>query len=637
MKRYLLAIFATLLAVVSCSKDLDREQLDENNTIDEVKTVLTFTGERPQLDPSTKTAWNGESIVWSATDKIKIGFTYNGSWWGQNAAYASNAASPNNKIKFYQSNEVNIDSENPSIGTFTVPTSFTGSATSGDYVFYSVYPGSKIDNSQTNTARIPIILNPNQIPAANSFDAATDILVGKSKTITATGLPTDPLTIFWKRVVAHGNFTLKDFQGVEEGETISKVVFTAQEGANLAGKEELSITDGTFSGTATSNVITLDGTNLSFATEDGKTNLNVWLSVIPVTLTSLDVVVETNKATYHKSWASISKELKGNARNTMGIKMSDATRTAKTERYYWVRRDLDAITANDVFVIVEKTGSSSTYAMSNDNGTANPPSAQSVTVSGNKLTTDPAERIQWHLTKDGDNYTFYPVGSETTWLYCTNTNNGVRVGTNANKTFTINDGYLYHTATSRYVGVYSSSDWRCYTTTTGNIASQFLSFYVRVDEAAFAEYTVTFRNNTTFTQQNTDYYNGGSFVNTCDGLELTLTNVNNSNSTVMYAGSRYYATTATITTNDAIPEPIRTVTLTITEWNISYYNNLTLVVSPTSDFSSATEYEFDGFAPGDVWVTISEPEPYMYYKIVIDLKRGNSNGFFRFNKIVYAE
>ena len=226
MKRYLLAIFVSILALASCTKGLEEERIDDNNAIDEVKTVLTFTGERPQLDPSTKTSWNGESIIWSANDKIKIGFTFNGNWWAQSAAYASGNASPNNRIKFYQSNEVNVDSENSSIGTFTVPSNFTGSNTSGDYVFYAVYPGPKVENNQNAAPEVPVTLNSYQIPAADSFDTATDILVGKSHTVTSTGLPTQPIDIYWTRVVAHGNFTLKDFQDVANDETVSKVIFT---------------------------------------------------------------------------------------------------------------------------------------------------------------------------------------------------------------------------------------------------------------------------------------------------------------------------------------------------------------------------------------------------------------------------
>ena len=61
----------------------------------------------------------------------------------------------------------------------------------------------------------------------------------------------------------------------------------------------------------------------------------------------------------------------------------------------------------------------------------------------------------------------------------TSDNNGVRVGTNNNKEFTIVGNYLKHTFTSRYVGVYTTNpDWRCYTTTSTNISGQTLAFYV---------------------------------------------------------------------------------------------------------------------------------------------------------------
>jgi len=87
--------------------------------------------------------------------------------------------------------------------------------------------------------------------------------------------------------------------------------------------------------------------------------------------------------------------------------------------------------------------------------------------------------------------TIYPNGTTGTWLYCTNTNNGVRVGTNTNKTFTIdaNSGYLKHTGTSRYLGVYTTNpDVRCYTSSTAaNITNQTIAFYKLVDGTSGGE------------------------------------------------------------------------------------------------------------------------------------------------------
>jgi hypothetical protein len=145
----------------------------------------------------------------------------------------------------------------------------------------------------------------------------------------------------------------------------------------------------------------------------------------------------------------------------------------------WIETDLSNLTSNDIFVIVGVKGNIS-YAMSNDNGASSAPTAVAVTVNGTKLATDPADNLKWNLSiTNNSTYTFYPNGSTSTWLYCTNTNNGVRVGTNNNKLFSLTDNYLFNTATSRYVGVYSGDtiDWRCYTSINNNITGETFKFY----------------------------------------------------------------------------------------------------------------------------------------------------------------
>lgn len=145
----------------------------------------------------------------------------------------------------------------------------------------------------------------------------------------------------------------------------------------------------------------------------------------------------------------------------------------------WEETALSDLTSTDVFVIVGNNGS--TYAMTNDNGTTKAPVASAVTVTGNKITSAVADNIQWNISGNAtDGYTFYPNGSTTTWLYCTNSNNGIRVGTNSAKTFKVKSGYLQHAGTSRYVGIYNSQDWRCYTTNGGNIENQTFKFYKKV-------------------------------------------------------------------------------------------------------------------------------------------------------------
>ena len=181
-------------------------------------------------------------------------------------------------------------------------------------------------------------------------------------------------------------------------------------------------------------------------------------------------------------WSDGSETYEAGAQYTVN---SNVTFTAQwtsggeTSDETWVLTNLADLTENDVFVIVGNNGSN--YAMSNDKGTGSGPSAVGVTVSGGKITSTVADKIKWNISGNAsDGYTFYPNGDSEKWLYCTNTNDGVRVGTNTNNAFVIDDDYLYNTATSRYVGIYNSSNWRCYTSINANISGQSFAFYKKV-------------------------------------------------------------------------------------------------------------------------------------------------------------
>ena len=174
---------------------------------------------------------------------------------------------------------------------------------------------------------------------------------------------------------------------------------------------------------------------------------------------------------------------------TFTVTITDST----PETGSWVLTDLADLTEDDVFVIVGDNDN--TFAMSNDNGTNSAPATVAVTIANDEITSDVADNIKWNISGNATNgYTFYPNGDDKTWLYCTNTNNGVRVGTNANSTFIIKDDYLYHGGTSRYVGIYESSDWRCYTTINSNITGQTFAFYKYVDNAAVKKPVITVEN-----------------------------------------------------------------------------------------------------------------------------------------------
>lgn len=172
---------------------------------------------------------------------------------------------------------------------------------------------------------------------------------------------------------------------------------------------------------------------------------------------------------------------------------TETTPGATTTTTDYVLTDLANIKSTDVVVITSKNSSDSYYAMSNNNGTGSAPTATSVTVSNNKLSSTPNDDLKWNISNNSGTLTIYKNGSTSNWLYCTSTNNGVRVGTNTNKTFTIDSstGYLKHTGTSRYLGVYNNQDWRCYTSVNDNIKNQTLAFFVETTTTTTTSTTTT--------------------------------------------------------------------------------------------------------------------------------------------------
>lgn len=141
----------------------------------------------------------------------------------------------------------------------------------------------------------------------------------------------------------------------------------------------------------------------------------------------------------------------------------------------WVKTAASDLQTGDIVAIVDETSGT---AMSNDQGTSNGPVATAF------VATNVAENLQWEVTVTDDGYQFNVPGTEN-YLYCTNTNNGVRVGSNSDNVFTIfdNEGvdFLLNSGTSRYIGVYSNNgtpkDWRCYTSINANIRDCVTVFY----------------------------------------------------------------------------------------------------------------------------------------------------------------
>lgn len=139
--------------------------------------------------------------------------------------------------------------------------------------------------------------------------------------------------------------------------------------------------------------------------------------------------------------------------------------------------------------------------MSNNNGTS-APTAVRITLSenGTTITSTVDSKIKWNVGKSGDAYVFYPNGNKKKWLYCTKTENVLKVGTGSGKTFELykdnNYSGLKNITYNRYIGVYNKTDWRSYTQQKNdiihdNIKGQQIAFYKYVNDTRTAT-NVTF-------------------------------------------------------------------------------------------------------------------------------------------------
>ena len=328
MKKLFLTLGVAFLAFVACNKEIKEPTVVEDlSVIEAAPVVLTFTSEKPEVESETKTAWDSESssIVWTTGDRIRVGYTLDGKWMSVDAP-ADFSAEPKVPAKFYTSNNVTINAQHANSGTFSVPTSYTNEP-SGSAIFYGIYPSSCTSTDSNYAPSLTVAIPTTQTPGTNTFDKSADILVGKTAATELSGaFPAVPLALEWDRIVAHADITFKNL-AIDGDTAVDKITLVFNSEAKVVGTIHLDVTDGAVTTTGSStNQVEILGTNLSISAG----TIEAWAAVLPVTFTSVDVTVKTDIATYTRSITGISKTFKKNARNTLGINMSSATRTLNT-------------------------------------------------------------------------------------------------------------------------------------------------------------------------------------------------------------------------------------------------------------------------------------------------------------------
>lgn len=309
-------IAATTLSFAACQKEASSPAIEDELV------SLNFTS----ANPTTKTVADAvnKTILWEKGDKISIAYTVADKW--QNA---SGDATTNNPAKIYVSNGLAAGGET---AVFNISGDFNSTAT-GVHQFYSVYPSSCVkSNDIKNAPSVTMTIPDVQTPAENSFDAAADMMIGKAtKTYNSlSDAKTDEIPLLWQRIVSHADITLKGLQGLTENEVIATIVLTADADAKLVGDRDVNIQNGDISVPTTiadANVLTINGANLKV----NNNNVEFWAAVMPATVKSLNIVVETNKATYTRNIESCNIVFKQNARKGLNVDMSSVTRVEKEE------------------------------------------------------------------------------------------------------------------------------------------------------------------------------------------------------------------------------------------------------------------------------------------------------------------
>ena len=314
----------------------------------------------------------------------------------------------------------------------------------------------------------------------SAYNGIYDVMIGnKSTKNSAAGKDDDGSNVVFNmtRQTAVAYFHLTG--GPADEEVVSATLsveggFIASQSANISGF--------VFAPKADLKEITI---TFDAGTAPKASDFQLWFNVLPTEYTKMTLTVETAN---HTSTISRAK-----AGNYAAGKLYKVVKTIPADKWVkkggetpaqasWIATDLADITATDEVVITMAKGES-VYAMTSEKGSSDAPTAVVVTVENKELTAAPVDNLIWNIANDKGNLTIYPKGQTAKWLYTTDKNDGVRVGTNDNKTFVVDSqfGYLKNTTTNRYLGVYSNAEWRCYKTATGtsNIAGQTLCFYVK--------------------------------------------------------------------------------------------------------------------------------------------------------------
>ncbi len=237
----------------------------------------------------------------------------------------------------------------------------------------------------------------------------------------------------------------------------------------------------TIPSTASSAVFTITSPEFSWSISSEGTNILLSAQSGAASADATEITVSSDaEAGDAEQTLAVLTIIRNNNANDPQAKQITIKKAAAANGVEWVKKDIADIENGDFVVIVDETSS---RAMANNYGGNSAPAAIPVTIDNNnhKLGDAPSTEIQFVFYQTDNGYSFNVDGTNK-YLYTTNANDGVRVGTNNNKEFVFTDNHLKNIATSRYLGVYSNQDWRCYTSINTNIQNTVTAFYVKTGD-----------------------------------------------------------------------------------------------------------------------------------------------------------
>lgn len=262
--------------------------------------------------PSSRTHWNGETIMWSAGDVIGVSYTFDGQW--RKRLFTSSALTEDCHTAVFET-IVDVPSQEM------------------EKSFYGIYPISCVSDNFAQAPSVNVTIPDRQYPTVSSYDRKADLMIAKSSQ-TYLRTPKEAIPMQWKRIVAHADITLTNLD-LTEGEQIHTVTLVADEDAAITGRFSLDINTGEYTPVQPSNSLTL---NPSHAVLDENGQFNLWAVLMPADVRSLEVVVQTDDCMYIRSIPSCEMCFAANVRHVLAIDMTEAVRVSKDDAGTLVRR-----------------------------------------------------------------------------------------------------------------------------------------------------------------------------------------------------------------------------------------------------------------------------------------------------------